>query len=450
MVSGRPAFSRCSRPSPHAHEKHLGKGAVLMNALPMKHILFATLAIALWLGGAISPSAIAEENWSQFRGPTGRGHSTSQDVPIKWSPADVKWTADLPGTGQSSPVNWGNRIFLTSAENEGKTRHIFCLDLSTGRELWRKTIACSNPEDTHKMNSHATPTCATDGKRVYAFFGPAGLHCLDLDGQPIWEKQLGDFPGGWGVAASPVLVGSDMVVQNCDCSGPSRLVAFDRETGEVRWDSKRVDKPKGGWSTPILIEHEGQRELVLNGEFGVRGYNPGSGKELWFCKGFNGRGSPVPDFANGALFVINGKSGDLYSVKPGGSGDVTGTHMLWNQGRKAGRDLASPAVVGNYMIAVDMGGIGACFDAQTGNVLWNERLGFAGQFAASPLVANGLVYFTSVSGGTTIVIKPGPKLEVVAQNDVGGKPDETFRSTLAPIQGFLLVRSLDKLYCVSK
>ncbi|MDF1751656.1 MAG: PQQ-binding-like beta-propeller repeat protein [Verrucomicrobiales bacterium] len=389
----------------------------------------------------------SEENWNQFRGPTGRGHSDDKNVPVKWSEDSVIWSVDLPGTGQSSPVNWGDRVFLTSAEDMGKIRNVICVDLNTGKERWKQSIPCSNPEDSHKMNSFATPSCATDGNHVFAFFGPGGFHCFDMDGNKVWSKDLGDFPGDWGIAASPILVGN-WVVQNCDCSGPSRLVAFDKKTGNIMWDTTREAKPKGGWSTPILIDHEGRKEIVLNGEFGVRGYDPATGKELWFCKGFNGRGAPVPDYSNGALYVVNGKPGDLYSVTPGGSGDVTTTHMRWHQGRKAGRDLPSPAVVGNYMQTVSMNGIGTCFDTSNGKILWNDRLGVKGEFAASPLVANGLVYFIDVFGGNTIVIKPGPTLEIVAQNSIGAKGDEIFRSTLAPINGKMLIRSQSRLYCV--
>ena len=416
-------------------------GKKLHHVVSMKRSLFILSILVLQSGFSL----IGQDNWNQFRGPTGRGHVEAGDVPVKWDEKSVAWSVDLPGVGQSSPVNWGNRVFLTSAEEGGKLRHVICIDLETGETLWQRTMDCENPEQAHKMNTQATPSCATDGERVFAFFGPAGLHCFDLDGNPQWSQQLGDFPGVWGIAASPVLF-EDTVIQNCDCSGPSRLVAFDRKTGDIRWETERVEKPRGGWSTPIIIDTGERKELVLNGEYGVRGYNPSTGEELWFCKGFNGRGAPVPDFANGALFVVNGKPGDLYSVRPGGSGDVTETHMRWHQGRKAGRDLPSPAVVGNVMTVVDMAGIGAGFDTGTGEVLWNDRLGIRGEFAASPLVANGLVYFTNVYGGETVVIKPGPEKEIVSVNPIGAAPDEIFRATIAPVDGKLLIRSHSRLY----
>ncbi|MDG2486590.1 MAG: PQQ-binding-like beta-propeller repeat protein, partial [Roseibacillus sp.] len=306
-------------------------------------------------------SSYSEENWSQFRGPHGMGHSLAKDTPLKWSSEAVAWKVPLKGKGQSSPVSWGNKIFLTGGSDNGRERYLYCLDSRNGKLLWSRTIACSSPEKPHRMNSYATPTCATDGERVVAFFGPAGLHCYTLEGEKIWSRQLGNFPGPWGVAASPVIV-DNMVVQNCDAEGASSLVAFDLSSGEVLWQTARKNKPRGGWSTPVLIETGAKRELVLNGEFGVRAYDPAKGRELWFCEGFNGRGSPIPAFSNGLLYVVNGKPGDTYAVKPGGSGNVTKSRMAWHAPRRGGRDLPSPAVVGDFLVVVSMSGLATCYD----------------------------------------------------------------------------------------
>jgi len=368
---------------------------------------------------------------------------------VKWDASKVVWKTVLKGAGQSSPVNAGDKLFLTGASQDGGTRHVYCLDRHSGKILWERSVTSPAPEKTHKMNSHATPTCATDGQRVVAFFGPAGIHCYDLDGKKLWSRELGAFPGVWGVAASPIIL-ANKVIQNCDAEGTSRLVALDKVTGEIVWETKREDKPRGGWSTPFLIDAGARDELVLNGEFGVRGYDPESGKELWFCKGFNGRGSPVPDFQNGMLYVVNGKPGDIYAVKPGGNGDVTGSRMHWHAKRTGGRDLPSPAAVGDYVIVASMSGMASCYDAKTGETYWSsERLPInRGQYASSPLVANGLVYLQSVYGGDTVVIKPGKKLDVVAVNSLGADSGEIFRATLSPIGGKLYARSERVVYCV--
>ena len=391
----------------------------------------------------------AEDNWTQFRGPTGRGHSTGEDLPMIWNADSVVWKTTLKGEGQSSPVNWGDRLFLTSASEDGRERYVFCLDRENGSILWEKTIACDSPENPHKMNSYATPTCATDGERVVAFFGAGGLHCFDLEGEKIWSRDLGDFPGPWGVAASPIIVDGH-VIQNCDAEGASSLMAFDIKTGETVWKTEREAKPRGGWSTPIIIEVGGRKELVLNGELGVRGYDPQSGTELWFCKSFNGRGSPVPDFADGLLHVVSGKPGDTYAVKPGGTGDVTKSHMVWHTKRTGGRDLPSPAVVDGYVLVVSMSGTATCYDAGNGEVYWKEKLGVKGEFASAPLVVNGHVLIQNVYGGGTLVIKPGRKLEIISNNSVGAEVSEMFRATLSPIRGQIFARSFSTVYCIGK
>lgn len=414
------------------------------------HLSNSRFAWVFGLAIALSPFLRAEDNWPRFRGPNGTGHSEAKNLPSKWDKDSVVWKTALKGVGQSSPVNWGDKLFVTSASDDGTERYVHCVGAKDGKVIWEETIKCSNPEKNHKMNTWATPTCATDGERVVAFFGPAGIHCFDLDGKKLWSLELGDFPGVWGVGASPVIF-ENMVIQNTDCAGPSALVALDKNTGKQIWKTKREDKPTGGWGTPILIETDKGKQLVLNGEFGVRGYDPEGGKELWFCKGFNGRGAPVPDYANGLVYTVNGKPGDTYAVSPDGSGDVTESKMKWHAKRQGGRDLPSPSVVDDYMIVVSMSGLATCYDANTGETLWAEKLDEGGsQFAASPLVMNGLVYIQSVNGGETFVIKPGKKLDIVSRNSLGADSKEIFRATLAPIGDHLYARSHTTLYCVGK
>ena len=404
------------------------------------------LAAAAWLALSLPAFLSAEENWPRFRGPLGTGHSEATDLPVEWDASDTKWKAALKGEGYSSIVNWGDKLFVTSANSDGSQRWIHCLDRKTGNLIWENSVKLTASETPHEMNGFATSTCATDGEVVVAFFGPGGLHAYDLDGKKQWQKNLGTFPGPWGVAASPILDGN-LVIQNCDAEGPSSLVALNKSSGEIVWTAKRSDKPRGGWSTPIFINTGERRELILNGEFGVTAYDPQSGSELWFCKGFNGRGTPVPDFAHGQLYVVNGKAGDTYVVKPGGSGDVTKSHMVWNARRKGGRDMPSPAVVDNFVLISSMSGVLSAYDAFTGEIYYSERLDAA--IAASPLVANGLVYFQA-ENGEVIVVKPGRTLDIVARNGFGSGAGEIFRAALAPIQGQLFARSGSTVYCIGK
>ena len=413
----------------------------------MSRLALIVVCFSLWIGSTaqgLEPTT----NWPRFRGPEGTGQSSAKDLPTKWSASDVAWHVDLPVVGHSSPIVWGDKIFVTGTSQNGGAvnRHVVCVSRKDGKVLWNKVAAKGDGEQLHKMNSWATPSCATDGQRVVAFFGDGGLHCFDVDGEPMWSRDLGTFPGGWGVAASPVIIDS-MVIQNCDATGDSYLLAVDKNTGKDVWRTSRREKPKGGWSTPILIDTDGSQQLVLNGEFGVQAYHPKSGKPIWFCKSFIGRGTPAPAWGNGLLYVVNGKSGDVYAVKPDGTGDVTSTRMAWHTGRKGGRDLPSPILASDALVVVGMNGIATGYDPAGGRELWKERLG--GNFSGSPIAANGFIYIAS-EAGIVSVFKAGKTLEMVAQNDSGVSSDEVVRSSLAIHNGQLLLRSDKRLYCIGK
>ena len=411
--------------------------------------MITRLAPLLFVSLVLPLSAWAD-NWTQFRGPGAQGVIENPALPSTWDESAIKWKAALKGSGQSSPVIWGDKLFLTSASADGRERYVICLSATDGKILWEDTITCEKPEDIHAMNSYATPSCATDGKHVVAFFGPGGLHSYDLNGKKEWSMPLGDFTGTWGIAASPVIV-DGKVIQNCDSEGPSRLVAVDLATSKIAWETPRETKPKGGWSTPALIEHEGKKELVLNGEFGVQSYDPATGRELWFCEAPTGRGEPVPVYAHGKLYVVCGKPGDAYCVTPGGSGNVTATNRLWLAPRKGGRDLPSPSVVGDFLVISSMSGIVSSYDTATGAVHYSERLGESMEIAAAPIVANGLIYYQTVKGGDVVILRPGKSIDVVAVNSLGeGAKDETFRALPVALGNHLLLRAGSTLYCVGK
>ena len=293
------------------------------------------------------------------------------------------------------------------------------------------------------MNGWASATCATNGQVVVAFFGRGGLHAYALDGKHLWSHDLGRFEGPWGTAASPIFYG-DTVIQNCDSESPeASLLAVDYRTGETVWSTPR--EVVRGWSTPIIIRVQDRDELILNGQSGVRGYDPATGRELWHCKGFNGRGEPVPAYAHGLLYVVNGLAGDVYSVRPGGAGDVTDTHRAWHTPRRVGRDLPSPVVIGKHVLAISMPGILFCYDCDTGKELWKERIG--ANYSSTPLVAEGRAYFQS-DAGETVVIEPGDELKIVAKSDLSSHDDELFRAALVPSRGQMFVRSTRYLYCI--
>lgn len=387
----------------------------------------------------------ADGDWPQWRGPLSDGHSSETNVPVKWDKSSIVWKCELPGSGQSSPVIAGDRIFLTAEQQQGRERIVLCVDRTSGKIVWQETVWTGEPEKSHPQNGWASATCATDGQQVVAFFGRGGLHGFRVDGQKLWSRDLGTFAGPWGTGASPVIVGST-VIQNCEAEQKASIAAFDLQTGKTIWETPRDVPERGGWSSPVLTHGE-PREVVLNGFNGVTGYDPASGKKLWFCKSFAGRGEPTAVPGEGVVFMLNGLQGDFYAVRPGGQGEVTSSHMAWHTPRKAGRDQPSPIVAGGVVIVVSKEGVGIGYDEKTGRELWRDRLG--GEFMSSPIAANGLVYFQSNSG-ETFVIQPGEKLDVVARNALPASGDEIFRASLTPSRGQMFSRSNKTLYCLGK
>lgn len=404
------------------------------------------IVLSILLAATCISSAFGDDsNWPRWRGPQQDGHSIESGFPSSWTASDVKWKSKLPGVGQSSPVVWGTRIFLTAAMPKGNERVVFCVDRASGKIEWQTSVWKGEPEPTHRMNGFASATCVTDGQHVYAFFGKGGgLFCLTVEGKLVWTKALGDFTGPWGTASCPVLVG-DLVIQNCDSDVAACLIAFDKTTGEQAW---KVDRENfRGWSTPILIEANGREELVLQGHTGVRAYAPPTGKQLWFQTGTKGRGTPTVTPGHGMLYVTPGRPGVSFALKPGGSGDVSKSHVVWKAARK-GRDLPSPIVVGDYVLMMGMrGGILTCYNAKTGDPLWQARVG--GNHSASPIAFDGKAAFIS-EAGEVVVVEPGPEATIVSTNSVDASDDEIFRASITPSKKELFLRSSSVLYCVSK
>jgi outer membrane protein assembly factor BamB len=276
---------------------------------PLRRALMAGLVLAV--AGFLSLVSVSlasagetptQSNWSRWRGPAGDGHVPGIPLPVRWDAKSVMWKVPLKGIGQSSPIVWDDRIFLTSALDNGRQRMVFCNDARDGHLLWERTAWTGEPEEVHQMNSWASATCATDGHIVVASFGKGGLHAYSLDGEHLWSRDLGPFEGPWGTAACPVIVG-DLVIQNGDADANAFLMGLDKRTGRTIWTTPRFNSR--GWSTPILIDAANRKELVLNGHNGVTAYDPATGKELWFCKSFNGRGEPTITPAGDILCAVN-------------------------------------------------------------------------------------------------------------------------------------------------
>ena len=406
----------------------------LLSAFTLLSISLVTLTVA------------AESNWTQWRGSAGNGLSNANGVPQTFSKDNVVWKTELPGAGQSSPIFWEDTVYLTSATENGKQRVVIAVERTTGDIQWQTIVWEGEAEDTHAMNNRASSTCATDGESVIAFFGKGGLHSLDAKtGKIVWSRDLGNFEGPWGTGASPVIV-DGLVIQNCDADNESSLMAFQLETGKTVWKTSR--ETIRGWSTPVVFQTDGRKELILNGHSKVVSYNIANGDVYWECIASVGRGTPTLALTKETVISVPGRSGTMVAIRPGGAGDVSGKQEAWRVERGGGRDLPSPLVVGDYLIVTRLRpGIITCYDNRNGEQLWQQRV--EGGFSSSPIAINGIVY-TVTENGVTHVFKPANSFESVSKNSVDATLEETFRASPAAFDGHLLIRSDKFLYCIGQ
>jgi outer membrane protein assembly factor BamB len=405
-----------------------------------------TVVPLLVIGFSAAVAPCAAENWPRWRGPDGSAVSAESPLPLRWSTTqNVRWKVEVPGEGFSSPIVWDDRIYLTAALDKGGRRLVHCLDRATGKILWSRELADKDPERTSAMTGHAAATPVTDGRRVVAFFGNAGVVCYDRDGKRLWHHDLEQFDVELGMASSPVLCG-DRVILVCDHDGDrftsfdSFLVALDVQTGKECWKTERRGLGRS-WSTPILVPGGGDRqELIVCGQDQVRGCDPETGKELWHAGGLTAWVAPSPVFGQGMIFAASGKNGPLLALRPGGTGDVTKTHVVWQQAG-AGPYVCSPLLAGDYLYVHDEQGFLACYDARTGKRQYRERL--EGKFTASAAAGDGKLYVTN-EDGVTFVIQAGPKFAVLAQNAL----DEYTLASPAIAGKEMFLRTEHHLYCI--
>ena len=405
-------------------------------------LLFATLV------NAVSTA----EDWPEFRGPTGQGHSAATNIPLNWdATSNVVWKTFIPGEGWSSPVFVDGRIYLTSAVNESTNTslHALCVDAKDGRIQWNVEVLKPDPSATqqmHKKNSLASPTPIVRDGRVYVYFGHMGTAALDLAGKILWQQTTLKYSPTHGNGGSPALFG-DSLVFSCDGATDPFIVALDANTGKVRWKIPRNTSAKNqfSFSTPLAIEVDGSTQIISPGSGFVGGYDPKDGREIWRAR--YGEGYSVitrPVFAHGLLFVTSSYNRSvLYAVKPAGAkGDVTDTHIVWKHD-KGVPNTPSPLVMGDELYFVSDSGVASCLDAKTGTVYWSERLG--GGFSASPVLAEGRIYFQNEEGVGT-VLKAGKTFEVLAKNDLG----ERTLASPAVTDNSIFLRSKSHLWRIGK
>lgn len=383
------------------------------------------------------------EDWPEFRGPTGQGISEERGLPLNWSETkNVKWKVAIPGKGWSSPAIQGDRIWLTTATDEGKSLRAICADRDSGAiiqnvELFRiKSLGPLSPK-----NSLASPTPVLEGDRVYLHFGANGTACMSQTGEMVWKTRLDYDNGQHGAGGSPVIY-DDLLIVSCDGLNTQFVVALDKATGKVRWKKSRQGYQ--AYTTPLIIKLPSGDQVISPGAFRAIAYEPRTGKEIWNVRYGDGFSNvPRPVFGNGLVYICTGfQEPAMLAVRVDGKGDVTKSHVAWTL--KRGVPLTpSPLLIGEELYMVNDGGIASCVGAKTGAELWRARLN--GNFSASPVYADGRIYFLSEEG-TAFVIAPGKKFQLLATNQVDG---ETLAS-MAVSGGSIFIRSRTHLYRVGK
>jgi outer membrane protein assembly factor BamB len=407
-------------------------------------------------GGTVpvpASSRAASGDWSRFRGPSGDGVSVSEKLPTEWSlERNVAWKAPLPGPGASSPVVWGDRIFLTcftgyanpqepGGSLENLKRHVMAFEASNGNLLWDRAIPANLPEEASiRDHGYAANTPAVDAERVYVFLGKSGVHAFDHEGNAVWDADVGNNTSGWGTSASPLLY-KDLVIINASVESES-LVALDRKTGEEKWRAGGIQE---AWDTPLIVTSEsGRDELVIAIRGKILAFDPNRGTSLWSCDTeITWYMVPTPVAADGVVYVLGGRSGIAsLAVKAGGSGDVTRSHRLWTSNK--GSNVSSPVYRDGHLYWMnDQRGVAYCAKADTGEVVYEQRLDRAGQVYASALLAGGKVYYLT-RDGVTYVLAAEPKFEQLAVNQL--RDGTQFNGSPAVFENQLLIRSDKFLY----
>jgi len=398
----------------------------------------------LWLRIAIGvtfflPVFALAENWTEFRGPTGQGHSLEQGLPLTWSETEnVVWKVPIPGRGWSSPVLVDDEVWLTTAVDDGRSLRAICLNRSAGRIVHNvEVFQLADPGPVHQKNSHASPTPILEGDRVYLHFGSHGTACITRSGEIVWKTQELKYYHRHGPGGSPVVYG-DLLIVSCDGYDIQFVVALDKRTGKIRWKSPRQGYQ--AYTTPLMIQVEGKDQLISPGAHRAVAYEPLTGKEIWSVRYGEGYSNvPRPVFGDGLVFICSGfEQAVLLAVRPDGQGDVTDSHVAWSL-KRAVPLTPSPLLVGEELYLVSDNGIASCLDAKTGKAHWQQRLG--GNHSASPIFADGRIYFLSEEG-ESVVIEPGKEFKKLATNQLDGQT----LASMAVSGNAIFIRSASHLY----
>lgn len=405
----------------------------------------------LLLSALCSPLSAFADNWPMWRGAAGDGTTTESNLPEKWSQTEnVVWKVALPERGNSTPVVWGDKVFVTQAiEKEGK-RLLLCFDKKTGKQLWDAGTIYKKPELTHATNPYCSASPATDGERVIVFFASAGVFCYDMNGKELWKRtDLGEQRHIWGNGTSPVLAG-DRVFLNFGPGENTVMYCFDKKTGKTLWQHKEpggasgegADKKwLGSWSDPLLRKVGARYELLMSYPDRACAFDPMSGKELWTSNGLTKLVYNSPLYADGVMYAMCGYGGAALAVKAGGSGDVTDTNRVWLLPKVSQRIGSGVIHEGHHYILSD-GGIAECRDLKTGAMVFQERLK-GNNWSSLVLSADGKCYAANQIGDC-FVFKASPNFELLATNSLG----EKIIGSIAVSDGQLFIRGHKHLWCI--
>ena len=382
---------------------------------------------------------ILAQDWPEFRGPTGQGHSDEHGLPVTWSETkNVRWKIPIPGRGWSSPAIQGDRIWLTTATEEGKSLRAIAIDRNTG--AIRQNIEVFRLKSAGQINSknnQASPTPVIEADRVYLHFGANGTACLTQSGEIIWKTRLEYDNGQHGPGGSPVIY-DNLLIVSCDGLDAQFVVALDKATGKIRW--KKFRQGYQAYSTPLVVRLPAGDQVISPGAFRAVAYEPRTGKELWqvtYGEGFSN--VPRPVYGNGLVFICTGfQQASMLAVRLDGKGDVTKSHVAWTLNRGV-PFTPSPLLVGEELYLISDNGIASCVDAKTGKEHWRVRVG--GNHSASPIYADGRIYFLSEEG-ESVVIAPGKQFKSLATNQLDGQT----LASMAVSGGSIFIRSQTHLY----
>ena len=404
-------------------------------------------------------SSLHAADWPAWRGPTGQGFCDEKNVPLKWSDKEnVKWKVPLADQGNSTPIVWGDKIFMTQANKGGSVRSLFCFARADGKVLWKKDVAYDQKEKNWNESWYCNASPTTDGKIVVACFGSAGLYCYDFDGKELWKRtDLGRWEHQFGNGASPVLYGDTVIMWCGPNNGKDRnfLIAVEKKSGKTVWEH---DEKFGSWSTPLIVKVGDQDQLLLGTSNDVKGQpdektgflkgiDPKAGTEVWSSQGLDSFVYTSALFGSGTAVGMSGYGGSSIAVKVGGTGDIT-KDRLWKHPKPAGQRVGSGMIIGDHVYMVDENGTVHCYVLKTGEDLWKTEARLSGGGTWGSMVhADGRLYLL-MRNGATHVIRANPKYELIGTNSVG--PGEQTNSSLAISNGEVFIRTFKNLYCIGE